>query len=89
MNNNNLIGIVNKPQFDTNVFEVGKAVHIKQIESNGYKSLDADCIIIESTPLCLQGIYYNKQKEDTRSIEILITNFVDGIFEISLLKEDI
>ena len=87
-----MLGIVNKPQFDTDVFKVGKAIHIKKYaQSNGYKLVDADAIISESTPLAIIFIDMSvdgSQKEQMSS-PISIDEIVKEEVEITELKEEI
>ena len=87
-----MLGIVNKPQFDTDVFKVGKAIHIKKYaQSNGYKLVDADAIISESTPLAIIVIYMRVDggKKEEMSLPISIDEIVKEEVEITELKEEI
>lgn len=82
-----LVGVVSKPQFDTSVFEIGKAVHVKQVATNGYVLFDAHCIITETNPLYLIVNYYSKGECEIISMKITIDNVVSGEYTISLMKE--
>ena len=86
-----MLGIVSKPQFDTDFFKVGKAIHIKKYaQSNGYKLIDSDAIISESTPLGITVIYMrvDGDKKAEMSLLISIDEIVKEEVEITGLKED-
>ena len=86
-----MLGIVSKPQFDTNVFKVGKAIHIeKYAQSNGYKLIDSDAIIFESNPLSITVIYMrvDEGKKEEMSLPISIDEIVKKEVEITELKEE-
>ncbi|NFD30440.1 hypothetical protein EXN57_02750 [Clostridium botulinum] len=81
-------GIVSKPQFDTSVFKVGKAVHVKQVATNGYVLFDKHCIISKTNPLYLIVHYYSETEYEITDIQITIGNVVRGEYTISLMKEE-
>ena len=84
-----MLGIVNKPQFDTDVFKVGKAIHIKKYaQSNGYKLVDADAIILRSKPLEIVVAYvkideYDINDSDETTLAIPIEEVVKEEVEIT------
>lgn len=80
-----LVGVVNKPQFDTSVFRVGNAIHIVG-RCKSY-SFDRDCIIQKSTPLSLKVVFVNDES-DVDDIEIEINEVVNQNIRLRLLKED-
>lgn len=80
-----IVGIVNSPQFNTNVFRIGKAIHIVG-RCKSY-SLDRDCIIQKSTPLSLKVVFVN-DNEDVDDIVIEINEVVRQNVRLTLLKED-
>ncbi|NOW84305.1 hypothetical protein B0H39_002186 [Clostridium beijerinckii] len=80
----NLIGIVNKPQFDTNVFRVGEAFRMTG-NSKGY-NFDRDCLILKSTPLSLEVAYVDNEY-DIATFTIGIAEAVTGRIRLTL-KED-
>lgn len=81
----NLIGIVNNPQFDMGVFSVGKAIHI--VGRLGGRGFDRDCIIQKASPLSLKVVFIDNDScvDDT---DISITEIVNQDIRIRLLKED-
>ena len=86
-----MLGIVSKPQFDTDFFKVGKAIHIKKYaQSNGYKLIDSDAIISESDPLGIMVIYMRVDggKKEEMSLLVSIDEIVQEEVEITELKED-
>lgn len=87
-----MLGVVSKPQFDTDVFKVGKAIHVtKFAESNGYKLVDNDAIIVESNPLELSVIYVRNDKYGIAletKILIKIEEVIKETVEITELKEE-
>ena len=89
-----MLGIVNKPQFDTDVFKVGKAIHIKKYaQSNGYKLVDADAIILHSKPLAIVVAYVKINESDIddsdeMTLVIPIEEVVEEEVEITELKEE-
>ncbi len=84
-----LKGIVNKPQFDTEVFEQGKAINIKQYSlSNGFKLKDKNGLIGRVNPLEIIVWVYDKYSNDCETVVITIDLVVSGEYEISLLKEE-
>ena len=86
-----MLGIVSKPQFDTDFFKVGKAIHIKKYaQSNGYELIDSDAIISESTPLGITVIYMrvDGNKKEEMSLLISIEEVAKEDVEITGLKED-
>lgn len=80
----NLIGIVNKPQFDINTFSIGKAFRMTG-NSKGF-NFDRDCLILKSTPLSLEVVYVNNE-HDTDTFTIGIAEAVTGRIRLTL-KED-
>jgi len=83
-----LVGIVEKPQFDTDVFKQGRAVNIKQYAlSNGFKLKDNDGLIGRVNPLEIVIWVYDKHENDCESMEVTIDSVISGECEISLLKE--
>lgn len=89
-----LLGVVSKPQFDTDIFKVGKAVHIKKIaKSNSYPLINADAIILHSMPLEITVAYvsidkYNSKNTGERTLPIDIKEVVDGTVKITSIKEE-
>lgn len=86
---NNLVGVVNKPQFDVNVFEVGKAVHVKKVGGNGYVLFNKHCIITETNPLYLGVHYYSEIEHELTDMRIDVNDVVSGGCTINLMKEDV
>ncbi|AQS10603.1 hypothetical protein CLOBY_27480 [Clostridium saccharobutylicum] len=80
----NLVGVVNKPQFDTNVFRVGMAIHV--IGNLGGYRMDKDCLIMNVTPLDLKIIYIDNEGDD-ETLTLGIDTVKDGRVTIRL-KED-
>ena len=86
-----MLGIVSKPEFDANVFKVGKAIHIeKYAQSNGYKLIDSDAIIFESTPLDITVIYMrvDGDKKAEMSLPVSVDEILNKEVEITELKEE-
>lgn len=89
-----MLGIVSKPQFDTNVFKVGKAIHIKKhAQSNENELVDADAIILRSMPLEIVVAYVKIDEDyindsDETTLVIPIEEVVKEDVEITELKED-
>jgi len=82
-----LIGVVEKPQFDTEVFEQGKAVHVKQYAlSNGFIFKDKDGLIGRVNPLEIVIWVYDKHVNDCESMEITIDSIISGEYKITLLE---
>lgn len=85
----NLVGVVNKPQFDTDIFVVGKAIHIREwAKSNGYKLLDKDGIITKNNKLEIVVSYYDASCYEMTDLEIEIGKVISEEYELTLLKED-
>lgn len=90
----NLLGVVNKPQFDTEVFKIGKAIHISKLaESNGYELINSDAIILHSMPLQIVIAYvsmdkYNSENNCEKTLPIDINEVVNETVKITSLKED-
>ncbi|EJO5347174.1 hypothetical protein NRP93_001247 [Clostridium botulinum] len=84
-----LVGVVSKPQFDTSVFEIGKAVNVKQVATNGYVLFDEHCIINKSNPLYLSVYYYSEGKCKLTDVKINIDDVISGECTINLMKEEI
>ena len=80
-------GMISLPQFDTNLFKVGKAITVIR---NDYKSFCYDCLIQQSTPLQLQLVYVDEQGEaDTLIIKAEdVTSKLDKIYFLVTEKED-
>lgn len=89
-----LLGVVSKPQFDTDILQLGKAVHINKItSSNGYELINSDAIILHSMPLQLVVVYVNVDKYNSdntceKTLPIDIKEVVDGTVKITNLKEE-
>ncbi|MBN7575993.1 hypothetical protein C1H57_12605 [Clostridium sp. 2-1] len=84
----NLVGIVNKPQFDVDTFTVGKAIHVKQwAKSNGYKIKDLDGLIKEIDPLRIHIWLFNEGDDDCDYIVITISEVVSEEYELTLMQE--
>ncbi|MCW6094590.1 hypothetical protein LAV60_15570 [Clostridium sporogenes] len=83
-----LVGVVNRPQFDKNVFDVGKAVRIRQFANNGYELMSRDCIITDNNPMYLCISYYDEDDYEFIDRRIDIVDVVDGTYTISLLREE-
>lgn len=84
-----LVGVVNRPQFDLNVFEIGKAVHLRWLTGYDDKLKSVDCIISETHPLYLIVNYYSEIEYEVIDIKINIDDVVSGEYTISLLREEI
>ena len=85
----NLVGVVNKPQFDTDVFIPGKAIHIQKFAANnGHKLEDVHGLIGRVTPLTMVVWTYDDDDYDVEGIEISIKSVVSGEYKLALLKED-
>ncbi|MBD8046782.1 MULTISPECIES: hypothetical protein [Clostridium] len=84
-----LMGVVNKPQFDTDIFKTGQAIHIRQKASNGFELLNVDGIISEVNPLFMIVMYYSKRDLEMIDIKIYIDDVTSGELKITLLKEEI
>lgn len=82
-------GIVNKPQFNTQHFPIGKAVHISpNPNSNDYtirKMGARDGIIIEASPLYLKVSYYDTHESDMEVMTISIDDVVSSNYEVNVL----
>lgn len=85
----NLVGVVNKPQFDTDIFAVGKAIHLRHFAtSNGYKLLDKDAIITKNNKLEIVVSYYDTGCYEMTDLEIEIGKVISEEYELTLMKED-
>lgn len=80
----NLVGVVNRPQFDVNTFSTGKAIRIVG-SSQGFR-FDRDCLILRSAPLNIEIVYVNNE-HDTDTFTISIEEVVAGKLKL-ILKED-
>ncbi|MDS0525489.1 hypothetical protein NNC19_07345 [Clostridium sp. SHJSY1] len=84
-----LVGVVEKPQFDTEILKPGKAIHIKRFAiSDGYKTQDVDGLIGRANPLALTFYYYNTNDYEINQKEISIDSVTNGEYEITVLKEE-
>ncbi len=85
-----LLGVVNKPQFDTEIFKIGKAIHVRKYEFNRYKSIDTDAIISNSTPLEIVVEYYwlDSKEVKYKTLPIKIEDIVKENIKLTNLKED-
>ena len=74
--------LVNKPQFDMNILQVGKAIRVKSIKGcNGFCNIDNDCLIVKSSPLGLQ-IAYLRDKE-LRKLDLPLGMVTTAIMRIT------
>ena len=73
-------GLITKPQFDTNLFKVGKAVLLIRNSS----SWNTDCLILESSPIELKLLFINSQNED-ETISITVEDIIEKTFLIEFL----
>ena len=80
----NLVGVVNKPQFDVNTFSTGKAIRIVG-NSKGF-NFDRDCLILKATPLSVEIVYVNNE-HDTDTFTVSIEEVVTGRLRL-IFKED-
>lgn len=83
-----LVGVVNRPQFDMHVFEIGKAVHLRCLTGYADKLKSVDCIISETHPLYLIVNYYSEIEYEVIGEKINIDDVVNGEYTISLMKEE-
>lgn len=82
-------GLIEKPQFDADLFEEGKAIHINQeAKSNGYQLMDTDALISEFNPLKIEVTYYSKSEHEITSLIIKVQDVISGEFTISFLREE-
>jgi hypothetical protein len=88
---NDIKGLVNKPQFDTSVFQVGKAIHVK-VSGNKAKELtfnfNKDCLIMQVGPLHLTVAYMSKEETETEEARIVVDDVSSGNVVITFLKEE-
>jgi len=70
-------GLITKPQFDTNLFKVGKAIFIIKMNSSFCK----DCLIKESTPLLLKLVYMDTDGNGENGEETMLTIYIEDIIE--------
>lgn len=85
----NLIGVVNKPQFDLEIFKPGKAIHIRQeAKTNGYQLKNDDGLIGRVNPLTIIVWLYDEKEHDCDYIEIPIAAVVNGEYKLTLMKEE-
>ena len=90
-----LLGIVNKPQFDTEVFKVGKAIHFRKFDwvSGAYANHDA--IITEASPLSISVAYMGSEsdygKKELKTTTIGIESVVDSkiVLKDMILAEEL
>lgn len=82
-----MIGIVNKPQFDKDVFTVGKAIHIKKYGYNRFAQIDANALVIDCQPLELTVAFVEK-KQGIQEERIKISEISESTYEITELKEE-
>lgn len=82
-----MIGIVNKPQFDKDVFTIGKAIHLKKYTYNHYASINDNALIVDYQPLELTVAYVTKD-EGIKYEDIKIDEITKSTYEITELKED-
>ena len=84
-------GIVEKPQFDTDFFKVSKAIHITEFLNGGDIRLDTDAIIVNSSPIELQVIFFTKDETcyfgNEETLYIKIDDVVFKKFKIKTLQE--
>lgn len=78
-------GIVNKPQFDKEVFKVGEAI---KVNNKCYPYIKANAIITYSSPLEITATYYSEIDDECVEFNIGINDVVDGSYEIKFLKEE-
>ena len=73
-------GLITKPQFDTNIFSIGKAVLLIRNSS----AWNMDCLILESSPMELKLLFINSQNED-ETITIYVEDIVKKTYIIEFL----
>lgn len=81
-------GIVHRPQFDTNTFKPGTAIHLKvQNKDSTYVKIDANCLILTSTPLVLECVRVidGEVKPEKVTIEDVRSNY-EYDYQIEVLK---
>jgi len=84
----NLVGVVNKPQFDINTFQSGTPIHLKQFAlSNGHPLQNFYALVDSCTPLVIKVWAYNKSDNDFDQLEIDIKSVVGGEYEINLMMD--
>lgn len=81
-----MIGIVNKPQFDKDVFTIGKALHLKKFSYNRFPSINANALVTECKPLELTVAYVDDG--DVKKENIKIDDLSELTYEITELKEE-
>ncbi len=82
-----MIGIVNKPQFDKDVFTIGKAIHLKKYTYNHYVSINDNALVVDCKPLELTVVYVSKN-EGIQYENIGIDEINESTYEITELKEE-
>lgn len=81
-------GIVQRPQFDTNTFKPGTAIHLKVQAKDGiYVKTDVNYLILASTPLVLECVRVlgGEVKQEKVTIEDVISNS-NYDYQIEVLK---
>lgn len=81
-------GIIQKPQFDNNVFKPGTAIHLKvQNKDSTYVKIDDNCLILTSTPLVLECVRVigGEVKPEKITIEDVRSNYKYD-YQIEVLK---
>jgi len=73
-------GLITKPQFDTTLFAIGKAILLIRNSS----SWNTDCLILESSPIELKLLFINSQHED-ETITINVEDIVKKTYLIEFL----
>jgi len=75
-----MIGLVNKPQFDPNVFIPGLAVKINFPKKGTY-----NCLVVECNPLLLQVIYIESGvTRDIEHVRIPITDLTGASNRVTI-----
>lgn len=82
-----MIGIVNKPQFDKNVFTIGKAIHLKKYTYNRFASINDNALVVDCQPLELTVVYVGED-EGIKKEHIKIDEINESTYEITELKEE-
>ncbi len=85
-----LIGVINKPQFNMDTFKLGQAIHVKAVAHNGFVTLNTDGLIHYANPLYLEVTYFDAKEEvfeEFKKIKISIEDVIAEKYKINLLKE--
>lgn len=86
-------GVVNKPQFDMDIFKPGVPVILRaQRGIDGcFRTKKANALVLKAYPLQVVFCIVSKDLNDdyeSKNVNVLIEQIIDGTYEISFLKED-